>query len=85
MWMAVAGPAGLLVGAFVVALRTDRRNSRDADIVADTAGAFSRDVMFGREEAWVIPTRQGWAPFRLTGQPELAPAPAPVEVEEGAA
>ena len=44
--------------------------------------------MFGRRDAWVVPTRTGWQPHVLSGQPELSAQPAPVvpaEVEEGAA
>ena len=82
------GLVAVLGGLLVLGLRIDRRNSVASDIQAQTAGAFDRDVLFGRRDAWVVPTRTGWQPHTLTGQPELSAQPAPVvpvEVEEGAA
>ena len=85
--LAFCGFVGVLGGLLVLGLRIDRRNSVASDIQAQTAGAFGRDVMFGREVAYVVPSGTGWVPFALSGQPELSaqPVPVPVEVEEGAA
>lgn len=90
IWLLFFPAFAALMAAFVVwAVRTDARNSLDAEIQASMARKYelSRDVWFGREPVAVVRDGSQWVQYVPPPAPAIQAAPVVVEpvIEEGAA